>query len=104
LRVGGQWSGVPAVDIQWTGLTTFLKAKYVIILTQKVPQATSPISGTFSYNLRDLYVSFTDATRNNWSILFDSVDTVTTFTRAIMCIMCHVRCHAPGDGKTLCRF
>lgn len=74
----------------------------LIYNAQKAPQATSPIGGSFTYNLRDLYVSFTDATRNNWSILFDNADTLTTFTKSMMAILCHVKCHAPAEGNHRC--
>ncbi len=52
--------------------------KYQILVYdgQKVPQLVTPLRAGFTYNLRDLYVSLTDSNGVNWSILFDSVESL----------------------------
>jgi hypothetical protein len=70
-------------------------------LSQKAPQASALISPTFNYNLRDLYVSFSDTGGNNWSILFDQVEVMTTFVRTLVATMCHIRCHLSNEGHLL---
>jgi hypothetical protein len=67
---------------------------------QKVPQATAPITATFKYNLRDLYVSFGDQQGNNFSALFDAVETLNNFVRHLMAVVCHVSCHSPDAPQT----
>ena len=52
--------------------------KYQILVYdgQKVPQLVTPLHAGFTYNLRDLYVSLADSNGVNWSILFDSVESL----------------------------
>jgi hypothetical protein len=64
-----------------------------------VPQATAPITSSFKYNLRDLYVSFGDSSGNNFSALFDSTDTLNVFVRNLMAVVCHVSCHSPESPQ-----
>jgi hypothetical protein len=74
----------------------------MLLLTclQKVPQATAPITSTFKYNLRDLYVSFGDQNGNNFSALFDTTEVLNTFVRMLMAVVCHVNCHSPEALQT----
>lgn len=64
-----------------------------------MPQATAPITSSFKYNLRDLYVSFSDQQGNNFSALFDTVPTLNNFVRYLMAVVCHVNCHSPESPQ-----
>ena len=70
-----------------TGLTY----QILIYNAQKVPQATIPITMGFNYTIKDLYMSFTDnSTQNQWSLLFDSNETMTNFVRTIVTTIIHI--------------
>ncbi len=62
-----------------------------------MPQATTVLSGTFSYSIGGLYMSFSDVNGGNWSILFDTTDAMTPFLRAIVATVCHIRSHSPSS-------
>ena len=68
-----------------------------------MPQATVIITPRFQYNIRGLFMSFSDVeTGSNWSILFDVTENMNTFLRHIMAAIAHVLTyisnHASGDG------
>lgn len=84
-----------------TGLTY----QILVYNAQKAPQATVAITGNFDYTLRDLYMSFADTTGNQWSLLFDSVEVMTTFVRTVVATVVHCATHNPDtvDGSVTIR-
>lgn len=74
-----------------TGLTF----QILVYNGQKVPQATVAINGTFDFTLRDLYMSFSDAAGNQWSLLFDSVEVMSQFVRTVVATVVHCATHNP---------
>lgn len=84
----------------FVGVLTNLSPLFMLPLThrQKTPQATVSLSPSFVYNIRDLYMSFSDAQGNKWSALFDSAEVMTTILRAIVASMAHIATHQ--ESKT----
>lgn len=77
-------------------------ATYQILIynAQKAPQAIAPITSSFAYNIRDLYMSFTDAQGTNWSVLFDTSDALTSFAKAIIATIAHTLHHSNTSIST----
>ena len=60
---------------------------------QKAPQAIVPITTTFDYTLRDLYMSFADSSGNQWSLLFDTAEVMISFIRNVVMTILHLLTH-----------
>ena len=63
---------------------------------QKVPQAQVQLTPSFDYTVRDLYLSFTDPSSNQWSILFDSIAVMLNYVRNLAACIFHVASHTGG--------
>jgi hypothetical protein len=75
-----------------------LQYQILIYNGQKVPQATVPLSSSFTFNVRDLYMSFTDSQNNQWSVLFDQVDTMTSFLKILTVAVAHIAMHKEANS------
>lgn len=61
---------------------------------QKVPLATVAVGATFSFNAKDLYMSFSDPHSGSWSILFDGADAMSAFLRLVVAASAHTLSHS----------
>jgi hypothetical protein len=64
---------------------------------QRAAQCTIVLSPSFSYNIRDLYMSFADAKAGAFSVLFDGVEVMTTFLRTLAAALAHVCQHTEAN-------
>jgi len=76
-----------------------LQFQILVYNGQKAPQATVPLSSSFAYNVRDLYMSFADGQGSNWSILFDAQETMMSFLRVVVACVAHVSMHTDCNAQ-----
>ena len=88
--------GLLGCVLMGTGLTF----QILVYNGQKIPQATVALSVGFDYSLRDLYMSFADSSGNQWSLLFDAVEVMTNFTRAVAATVVHLVAHTEAGAGT----
>lgn len=77
---------------------TNLTFQILVYNSQKAAMATVAIGAGFDYTVRDQYVSFADAAGNQWSLLFDSLDVMTTFLRTLAATVVHMSAFGSSDA------
>lgn len=71
----------------------------LIYNAQKAHQCVVPITMSFQFVIRDLYMSITDTQGVGWSILFDSYEVLANLVRHTVVIMSHLWSQADSDAQ-----
>lgn len=64
---------------------------------QKVPQAQIPVTPSTDYSFKDLYLSCSDGSGGQFSLLFDSHSILGQFIRVVVITKCYIHMHSGGN-------